>query len=722
MKRFFSLLFFSLFTQCALLHYWIAFLCGWVMTTPIIAQEMNYPPVVRSALAKAGANKNSLEGLLVRYRNEGNTEKFRAACFLIANMPYYEQQGRVINGTERLDSITQSIDHLYFNLVRGQTAEAQETDPLHALIKQSAKESAEHIKSIEIEEPNVEISSFSDLITLDSAFLARHIENAFSLREDIPFLKQLPLSDFFEYVLPYRAFGDYPLVTNGAELTNLFRKYILPEREDSVNALGASYNRVLWWLRHHGGQYPFETMIGFKELFFNGFHDCVDVTNYATQIYRSIGVPAISEFNMAYKIWDGRHYTTSILWRDGKWYSHSPESELPTGGRGFAGCLNLYREHFSLQPNTPFALHAEGEQIPDVFQLPGLEDISRQHLKIGTLSLQVPDGVAQGRNLVYLATFQRSAGLIPVTWGVIDHDRQHAIFENVVDGNIYYPVYTDSIGRLQSFDMPFSYFEGKKKAIGEYLQPYKENCSTLSAVRLFRKYPRKPHLLKIAEEMVGTVVLGSDDPSFKQADTLAVINYVPDTRWERLPLREHRPYKYYRVRAPKSNPHMRLAEIQFLTARSHGYKNVTDTLEFGTTDSLLVRLLDAPLAKCSWKKEYDLNVQTAPEAYPDVTLRLQEAQMVDEVRFVVKHADNSVKPGHIYVLYAWTDDGWHFMERMEAQEDYVEPQTPMEINRLYWLSDLTEGREELPFIIDKEGRQLQPYTRVLEYVDQERER
>lgn len=130
------------FTQCALLLYWIAFFCGWVMTTPIIAQEMNYPPAAWSALTKAGANKNSLEGLLVRYRNEGNVEKFRAACFLIVNMPYYEQQGRVISGTERLDSITQSIDHLYFNLVRGQTAEAQETDPLHALIKQNAKESA----------------------------------------------------------------------------------------------------------------------------------------------------------------------------------------------------------------------------------------------------------------------------------------------------------------------------------------------------------------------------------------------------------------------------------------------------------------------------------------------------------------------------------------------------------------------------------------------------
>ena len=688
----------------------VAFLV--IQSTNALSQSL-YPQPVIAALQEAGSNRTSLEALLQQYKEKGEHEKFEAACYLIANMTYYAQEGAVLGGLNEVNRVVNHIDSVYYRLIYKRSAQEQESNPLHQVLEESARHYSAYCSTLNWEEPLVDVRDYPDITTLDAAFLSQHIDHVFALRDRNPFLKSMSLADFFEFVLPYRAFDDYPLVVHAADLAAIFQKYINPLQQDSVNALGACYNRVLWWLRHHGGQYPFESMIGWQELFFNGFHDCVDITNYATLIYRACGVPAISEYNIAYKIWEGRHFTTAIMWRDGKWYAHSPESELPDNQKDFVGCLNIYREHFARRDDTPFSLRADGERIPEEFNHIGLEDVSSHYLPVKKCTLLVPDSVCSGRNLVYLASFQKNRGLVPVTWGLINHQTQTATFNNVVDGNIYFPVYTDSHGILRPFTQPFTIFNGQM----EVLPRTSGQCVH---ARLYRKYPRKPAMIRLAEETKGAVVLGANNPQFQDADTLAILSYVPDTRWDRLSLEPPHPmraYQYYKVCAPQSHPHLRMAEIQFLTLRSHGYSNVTDMIEFARTDSEYVRLLDAPLSECSWKAEYDLNVQTAPEAYPDVTLKLSEPQIVDEVRFVIKHANNVVQHGHTYALFQWTDNGWQFVEKLTSHADYVEPSYPLEVGGIYWLSDIDDSKEELPFIIGERGEQIHIYYRVLDELD-----
>ena len=127
-------------------------------------------------------------------------------------------------------------------------------------------------------------------------------------------------------------------------------------------------------------------------------------------------------------------------------------------------------------------------------------------------------------------------------------------------------------------------------------------------------------------------------------------------------------------------------------------------------DTTIVKLHDRNINRMTWAKEYDGNMQTAPGVYRNITLSLNEPQVVKTVRFAPLNADNGIKSGNTYVLRYW-ENGWRFCGRTEAKYEYVEfEQVPK--NKLYWIDNLTEGKEEMPFIIVG-GKQVFIYDGVI---------
>ena len=117
-----------------------------------------------------------------------------------------------------------------------------------------------------------------------------------------------------------------------------------------------------------------------------------------------------------------------------------------------------------------------------------------------------------------------------------------------------------------------------------------------------------------------------------------------------------------------------------------------------------MRMMDADTwDKMSWKAKYDGNMQTAPSPYRDITLWLKEPQVVTHVRFSPKNADNGIHAGDEYELRYW-DDGWKTCGTAKAKYEYIEF-TDVPRGKLYWLVNLTQGKEEMPFVIDEQGRQ-----------------
>ena len=692
------------------------------LSSEVDTGRMVFPPEVEAALVVAGQARPAYEALLERYRQSGDREKYAAACFLVGNMAHHYTGGRVVSYDAAVDSFRWTADAAYYALIRGATAEEQESDPLHKTLIDSAAAWSRRVQSYPFATPEVEDDERPDVQSLDTSFVRRQIESAFALRRHVARVKRLPFRDFLEYILPYRAISGYPLAVAADTLRGMFAKYLQADTARSLVAVVERYNRANYWLRQSHGRYPFGTTIGYPDLFFTGMHDCIDQAEYCAQTLRACGVPAVVETNIAYRIWNTRHYMVAVRDEAGRWQPFNAEYGVPRADAGiYRPCLNIYRLHFGRQPDNPAALVRETEPVPAELADPSLEDVSAQYLDAVALRLPIDSLVPGGRKLAYLASFRGSGGLMAVTWGV--REKGGFVFRHVIKDNIYFSVWCDDAEILRPAGAPFGLRSDSTSSTGYRLEPLLGETGRTVTVTLRRKYPRKPHLLVQARRTVGTVVLGSDVADFGQADTLAVITEVPEAAWTDLPLCTQRPYRYYRVQAPPSDPHLHLAELQFLTRRDHAYSNVMapTPLSGGSPaeDATWQRLLDEPLEKCRWKAEYDGNVQSAPDLYPSVTLKLESPQWVECLRYVVKHADNGVVPGDNYVLRHWEAAGWRDVWLKQAETDSLDGGA-LCVGGLYWLANISRGNEELPFTINADGTVSFPHTWIVDGVERGR--
>ncbi len=698
--------------------------------TSVLAQ--NAPlrsQALERALSLAGENRKSLEYALKAC--ERDSLRYHAMRFLIENMPYHHTGGKVKAIDATVDSLVKKADSKYYSLVSEATAEMQETDPLHRIIKETATQYANQLKTHKWKEPVIDENFLSDIRTIDGNQLLRHVDYMCKLWRKSPSLEKYPFQYFLEYMLPYRSITDYPLLTSADSLGGVYSKYLNKYLGGDAVDFSKAYNRTTWWLRHFGGNYPFDSSIGWKEMFFTGdFHDCIDKAFYAAQIYRACGWPATVEYNVAYKAWKGKHFDIAVPEKpNGEWLSFSPETENPSAaGNRFAQCLNIYRCHFSLQENNPYSISKGMEPIPSDLADPCIEDVTNNYTKTCQLVLPLSELVPPAHKLVYLASFQPTEGWLPVTWGLLNRKRHIMSFSNVVVNNVYLPICLNCEGKIVPIGKPFKLLDDEQA--GAFVTPqsasYKElkvniiptqqlpSTTKHVTVELSRKYPPKPHLQELAKHMVGAYLIASDDAEFHNADTLATISSVPEDEWTDVVLNSLHPYRYYRFYAPKSDPHVRLSEIRFLTDVKHNYKN-TEKLEKIYTDSVDANwrwLLDDSIEHCRRKPEYDDNGQTAPERRAYVSLTLKEPQWVERVRIKAKNAENHVVAKHWYALRRWTSSGWENVWQGQAQKHNLPPLSLVE-NGMYWLLDLSTGKEDLPFLIERQGRISFPYEWIL---------
>ena len=668
----------------------------------------NVPTEVQKALEKAGKNKASLERVLNKYKIKNEKEKYLAACYLIKNMQWHKQYASVPVYDKNLDKATIKSDSIYYSLVNGCSNEEQNSNEFKKTLKKKIDELHEQIKNYTYELPKIDYSYINDIEALNGDFIENQIEHAFKLRKEVKRVKSLSFDDFCEYILPYRVVGNYPFVYPTQKYATLFGKYLKPKESETVSDVISKYNTTADILKLFSGKYPYKINVGFPSFFYYGLLDCVDIVNYGASTLRMLGYPLAVEYNIAYKLWQGRHFHVSTLDEQGRWVSFTPEGDLPTyKNPDFIVDLNFYRQHFGIQKNNPYSLKGEKELVPEDLNDPCIEDVTNLYLK--TVKMKIPCNIETENKLVYLASFISTSGLVPVTWGIYDKNKNLASFENVVTDNLYFPVYYNTVGRIRGFGKPFWIYPDSTSANGykaEYIgTPTNKNVNTV----LIRKFPRKPKMEEYAMKAIGTVLLASEDKTFKKADTLGVIISKPDDKWELMKLSNKKPYRFYRVQSAKEDGHIRLAEVQFLTDSTYHYENTT---KYNNKPNKYLRLLDEPLEKSKWKTEYDGNVQTAPDAYPNITFSLYEPQVVTGLRYIVKNEDNRIKEQDLYQLYEWNGKEWKMLCMKRGTVSGLKAEF-LKVGTLYWLKDISSGLEELPFTVDVQGRQIFPHKNLM---------
>ena len=219
-------------------------------------------------------------------------------------------------------------------------------------------------------------------------------------------------------------------------------------------------------------------------------------------------------------------------------------------------------------------------------------------------------------------------------------------------------------------------------------------------------------MIRLAERLVGGVFVGANREDFSDARVLYTLTEPPVPCLQDAVLRHPGAFRYYRFIAPPAFPQANLAMLEFLTRRDRGYTNVAEpgpAAVLSPDDTLAakgekwVKLLDAPSwEEMMWKPEYDGNMLTAPGAFSTITLRLAQPQVVERIRFAPQNADNGIRRGDLYELFGWGKQGWHSYGKKRAEYEFL-LYDRIPAGEVLWLRNYSEGREELPFIVEPAG-------------------
>lgn len=659
----------------------------------------------------AAGNRIQLWTVLLHYRwAEPNQQKYEAARFLIDNMPYHYSYGKLEFVPPEVETWRQKTDSICQLLLMNDTLDMEKLPQAKAYQK---------ILNVRVlPEVKARADVFWDIQELDSKYLIAHIDHAFEVWHHSKFAQQLSFEEFKEYILPYRSVGGYGFLNDGEELNHLFGEFLNVDSCNTPQEVIRRYNRVINTFRDLNGEVESRQDYGIYGLYSHGFHDCVDIANYGCNILRACGLPLSVEYNMCYRYFGGRHYHCS-LYQGPKdtGYAFSPESDVPYKDSYRAEEIyNVYRMTYAAQQNTPYFLKSENEYIPKELADPCIMDVTRHYRKTVTLSL--PFQKAVPNQLAYLAVFHKGReGFLAVTWGKIDAESGTVVFDQAIPDMFYFPIYYEG-NCMKAFGKPFYVKEVNGIGIPHYLTGINESDGELTDLVLTRKCTCKPRMQRIARQLVGGQFQAANQEDFSDAVVQGVIEEVPKPFFQEKVLTNIGNYRYYRFKAPAAYPHANISMLEWITDKSYGYKDVLpssrvhilspDDTILVLRDSSYVKLLD----ETSWeemtcKAAYDGNMQTAPSSCEEITLRLRNRHKVTRIRFAPLNADNGIHAGDLYTLYYWTDEGWKQFGSQYARYEYVEFEDVPE-GKLYWLSNMMRGTEELPFIMS-EGKQVFVY-------------
>lgn len=634
---------------------------------------------------------------------DSNIYKYNAALFLIENIQYQYSFGQITQRSITADTWKTATDSLYWSTINQSPTEYYPIEELKKINEINHK----RIDTLNIENVIVSNKLFSDDEIITTEFLISHIDNAIKVWSESNLAKHLSFDEFKEYILPYRSLNGMAYNNSGDEFNSIFAKYLLADTATSMEHLVNRYNRTIQGFRDLNGDLKDRELNGDLGLYAHGYHDCVDIANYGCNILRACGIPTVVEFNIGYREFDGKHFYCSLYNTDKKWYAFNPESSLPGSGDWIlTSTLNVYRQLYGAQKHSPYFLKSRNEYVPEILDDPCIQDVTSNFLETKTITL--PFTKETSNRLAYLATFNKAEkGVLPTTWGEIDTIAKSVHFKNALPNILYLPIYY-SDADYKAFAEPF--YVNNEGNITYITQSQSTADSTVTLV-LNRKFPRKKRMIEVANNLIGSQFIGANKHDFSDAKVLLEIKDAPDPNFIYYPFYNVGKYRYYRFQASDKHPHANLSMLEWITLANYGYQNTTDasrphfmhpidTLQLDT-ENRYAKLMDARTwEEITWKSEYDGNMQTAPSPYQFIHFMLESPQIVTGVRFAPLNADNGITAGDIFELYYW-DDGWKLAGQEKANYEYIEF-TDVPPNKLYWLSNKTRGKEELPFLmVDK---------------------
>lgn len=419
---------------------------------------------INETLAFAGNNREELEKVLSYYKDKGETQKWKAAKFLIANM-----KDKFSYDVPDIDSIRQAI-------INVKTKNAIEKRWKNYFYKKLPK--------------------VYDAQVMTADYLIENIDSAFESWQRSAWGKYYSFEDFCKYLLPYRI-GDEPLERWREEYKTKFASLLdsLYQGTDVIEAASVLQNYV-----EHSG-YKFNTDFNVPHhgaLFLQKYRvgTCREYCDFAVYLFRSLGIPvAIDQYKYSPEIRQAHHWNV-VQDTTGKCIPiEFHDSAVKRDWENKRGKGKVYRTSFERQLEPTF----DGDYYG--------RDVTAEYF---------------GANSVKAPIEKDEDGFIAVYafegWKPVDRYKSkggQAYVENVEPNSIFVPVVINKM-RLEVNGYPFAWDGNDTKV-------FVPDTARKEKVKLNRKYPVTSYMREHLYRINGARIEGSNRLDFENADTLAVV-------------------------------------------------------------------------------------------------------------------------------------------------------------------------------------------------------
>lgn len=644
-----------------------------IMLLCVSCTSKNVSKHLQDALHQAGDNHVELEKVLSRYSREDSL-KYKAACFLIENMPWYSyHEGELLD--DYLD---------YFRLL---SESESRTSVAYQDIANEITNRYGHFSYDLLQQKQ-------DILTLDSAYICNNIDWAFKVWREQPWGKNISFEDFCEYILPYRIGDEKPEYWREkfyAEYNPLLEalRYEKPEiAEDPIQALYILMRHITKREEVH-----FTTIapsdlphVGASVARYKS-RSCKELTDYAVYVCRALGIPCHIDFVPIRGNDNVGHFWLSYKDKNGELYAQDfPESVIPVRTSGFRNDpkVKVYRYTFSSNKQMKEEMTKLDTSFPELFNCLIFKDVTCQYAEYCAKQVTFKSDQLYYRKIkskiAYLCLSQKFDWL-PIAWAPIKENG--IIFSNIQKGDIM-RLATWENNRLVPLSDPFLINPRTNQ-----ITIFKSNDS-LQNVSLFAKFDTSGEKM-FCERMLGGVFEGSNDRDFIRKDTLFVINKIPS----RLIIQVHpkvqkKKYRYVRYYGPVGS-HCNISELSF-------YETKEDTVSLrgtiiGTPGSFESKELHEYTNVFDGKTWTSFDYKEPSGGWAG--LDLGEAKNIAKIIYSPRNRDNYIRPGDTFELF-YLDREWKSLGIIKSESDsLLYKGVPM--NTILYLKNHSRGKQERIF-------------------------
>lgn len=612
---------------------------------------------IEYALVVAGPNRHELEKVIEHYKDDPT--KLEAAKFLIGNMPgHLSYKNKAIN---------QYYD-IALNLAKSELTPAQQRDSLLVLSE---------TQFLGLDQ---EVIQDARIITAD--FLIHNIDSAFDVWKNERWAQHVTFEQFCEWILPYKCvefqnFDNWRDTMRATFWWNVAHMDYDDESYDSpFRAVNTIRSEISWRVKPVGvynrSGYPMRSASTLAHMTFGS---CADYVNLGVLTFRSYGIPVIIEETPSWGRYRAGHTWYTLLNDNGEEMRSEWDISSTPGAPFFPHqrIPKVYRYQYAINK----------ERVPyhnkSIYQYPFsifCVDVTDRYYNTSDIIVQIRKGINLAEDFAYIATFNGH----DAEWSLIDYGevKKGKVVFRKMGRNILYIALGFNGKELVPISSPFILH---KNGHVEYLRY--DNRSTES-INLTRKYFSSENVVNMRKRILGGCIQASNTADFNDAITLFTIDSlnIPDKN----KIQDNGKYRYWRYMSPNGS-YGSIAELSFFDHDTIALDGIPICQEGIGTEN----------ARKAFDGDWLSNFETGMADGNWIGIDFGDSVSVEFVRIVPRGDDNYIHPGDEYELKFWNGIFWQSLGKCIAVDNSIQ-YNDVPVGALLWLSDLTRGWDERPFI------------------------